>query len=180
MPPPFSVEVFRLTCNSKIYKEPEKHFIKSMGIRKNFEYIFFPESLHGRYVPFFMDFESVFPDAEKKISRFNVLVEKWADKYYSYARRKIPRPKQHSLFYMRKNDYVIELYDSRFTEKYSIYTICDLEREIYEFCDEIRSFEKICEKFSEQSQKCLLNILNGFVENKFMFKEDANYLSLAI
>ena len=180
LPPPFSVERFRLTAGSSIQKNPELFDIKTIGIRKGIEGALIPDKLHGIYVPFFLDFESIHDRFEQRIERYNCLIETWTDKYYAYARKRIVRPKQHSLLYMRKNDLVLEIYDARFTEKYQIYTLCDTSKSLYEYCDKVRSIDDIKTLFPEHSEAELLENLNNLVNKKLMYKEDANYLSLAV
>ena len=130
--------------------------------------------------PFFLDFESIHDKLEQRVARFNCLVEAWTDKYYAYARKRIVRPKQHSLLYMRRNDWVLEIYDARFTEKYQIYTLCGTDRVLYEYCDRVRSIDEIKAKFAGYSEVDLLEELNNLVNKKLMYKEDASYLSLAV
>ena len=81
---------------------------------------------------------------------------------------------------MRKNDLVLEIYDARFTEKYQIYTLCDTSKSLYEYCDKVRSIADIKALFPEHSEAELLENLNNLVNKKLMYKEDANYLSLAV
>lgn len=180
LPPPFSMERFRLTSGSAIQKNPELFDIKGMGIRKGIEGALIPANLHDIYAPFFLDFESIHDKFEQRVARFNCLVEAWTDKYYAYARKRIVRPKQHSLLYMRRNDWVLEIYDARFTEKYQIYTLCGTNRVLYEYCDRVRSIDDIKAKLAGYSEVDLLEKLNNLVNKKLMYKEDASYLSLAV
>lgn len=180
LPPPFSVERFRLTAGSVIQKNPELFDVKSMGIRKKAEGILIPENLHKDYIPFFLEFESIHDDLEQRVKRFNDLIEAWTAKYYAYARKRIVRPKQHSLLYMRRNDWVLEIYDARFTEKYQIYTLRDIDRKLYEYCDKVRNFDEIKAVFSNYPETELLEKLNDLIKKKLMYKEAANYLSLAV
>ena len=178
--PPFSVEKFRLTFGSAIQADPERFNIKSMGIRRNVEGALFPLTFQDNYVPFFWEFESTEDGLERRTRQFKHLIESWTKKYYAYAQKTIVRPKQHSLLYMRKNEWVIEIYDARYTEKYHIYTLDGARRLLYDYCDTIRSFDEIKAKFFEISESETIESLEFLVDRKIMFKEDANYLSLAI
>ena len=180
LPPPFSMERFRLTFGSEIQANPERYNIKSMGIRKNIEGILFPVALQDKYVPFFMDFESTVCGIEQRVKKFNQLIKEWTSKYYAYARKPIVRPKQHSLLYMRKNEWVIEVYDARFTDRYQIYPLFGLERILYEYCDKVRSLTEMQSTFPDFSERDILKSLDNLVCKRIMFKEDANFLSLAI
>ena len=81
---------------------------------------------------------------------------------------------------MRRNDWGLEIYDARFTEKYQIYTLCGTDRVLYEYCDRVRSIDEIKAKFAGYSEVDLLEELNNLVNKKLMYKEDASYLSLAV
>lgn len=176
--PPFDLEFFRLTSGSPIYRMPEKYNIRSMGIRKNIEGILLPPDIQKDYKPFFLDFESTIPGLEERKSRWTELIQEWADFYYRQA--KTWRPQLHSIFYARRNDHVLELFDGRDGAGYKTYVLSGLQKAIYEYCDSIHSTEDILNAFSAESQESILSILNDFTQRNLMFKEDANYLSLAI
>jgi len=176
--PPFHLEVFRLTNGSLIQQSPEKYCIKRMGIRKDIEGILIPPELHDEYAPFFLDFESTIPGLKERGDRWLALIQEWIDIYYGYA--KAGRPKLHSLLYLRNNAEVLDVYDGRDGAGYVVRSLTGLSRSIYEFCDQIRSLSEIEKEYAAYSDQELLSILDAFVNDKLMFKEDANYLSLAV
>jgi len=53
-------------------------------------------------------------------------------------------------------------------------------RELYLFCDSIRSFDEIKKHFPKWDEKEIKKVLNKLVKLKVMFREDDDYLSLAI
>lgn len=176
--PPFDLEVFRLTYSSAIQKNPKRYGIKRMGIRKDIEGVLIPKDLQSSYVPFFMEFESHDSELKSREVKWRNLIDNWLKKYYGYAKR--GRPKLHSLLYMRSNDHVLDIFDARYSQEYHVYTLSGIERNIYEFCNRIRSIDEIKKNCSNYPPSKVEQILHDFVKNKIMFKEDANYLSLAI
>ena len=176
--PPFDLEIFRLTNGSAVQRNPAEYCVEHLGIRQSLEGMLIPKELQSDYIPFFLEFESTLPGLEKRKERWNTLIQDWIDFYYDYA--KSGRPKLHSALYMRKNEYVLDIYDSRYGKGYSVYSFSGLQRAIYEYCNTIRSFSEIVSYFNLCSEEEIMEILNSFVEKKLMFKEEANFLSLAI
>ncbi|SHN83482.1 radical SAM protein [Desulfitobacterium chlororespirans] len=176
--PPFDLEVFRLTYGSPIYNNPDRYGIERMMLRKDYEGLLLPAEIHDHYTPFFYDFDSVNPGIREREARWRELIQGWIDLYYADARK--GQSKLHCLLYKRQWDNVLDIYDAREGKGYHVHTLWGVERALYEYCDQVREYRDIIEQFSTVEESCLQTLLDAFVSQKLMFKEDANYLSLAV
>ncbi|MHA1354814.1 MAG: hypothetical protein ACTSR1_06550, partial [Candidatus Heimdallarchaeota archaeon] len=65
-------------------------------------------------------------------------------------------------------------------ENTMIYVLNKLERDIFLSCMDVVVFQELQEKFSYVSEDKLLEILQSFVQNGIVFREDKRFLSLPL
>jgi len=83
--------------------------------------------------------------------------------------------------YLRIEDYRSKINGSAFaTEQEATLTLAEEARELYLFCDSYKSWDEIKKRFPKWDEREIKKVLNKLVKLKVMFREDDDYLSLAI
>jgi hypothetical protein len=84
------------------------------------------------------------------------------------------------IFYYADGGNFVKIYDKRNLKDIQIFTLDELEREIFLSCVDIISLQELKDKFSTVPEEEICEILKGFEESSIIFREEDQYLSLPL
>jgi hypothetical protein len=168
----------RVVYKSPIFCSPENFNISKLKYA-NIDKLMFPDEILDNKISFVYSFKN-----ENLINsnEWIKLVDKWKIECEMLQIETIKSQNltERLIFYFVDGGNFIKIYDKRNLKNVQIFTLNEIERDIFLSCRDIISFKNLKEKFSRISEDDLLIILNEFVENGILFSEDEFYLSLPL
>jgi len=173
---PVSLSPYALEVGAPDYVNAQEKGLK--GIRNSTVYrYFYPASLLERLNLILKDFDS--PNGKPDWRPVAKALNHWR-KTYAGAKEKLDGGSKSLLEYLEGEDFLlIEDRRGRVDGGSIFYTLDQLQKEVYLLAGEIKPLHAFYEAFPGK-QKSIDSLLRYFVENKLMFAEDGQYLSLAL
>jgi len=167
--PPWSINSFGLHHGSPVYHHPKDYNIKEIKI-PYYALWRFPQEIWQTLTPVFYDYTCINGRKDRRWSWYNIL-RPWQQT----GRDRILRP---LLFYQDTGDFLT--ITDQLSENSFKTVLKGVERELYLFCDSIQTRSAILKQFPELSPDYLERILEKWIANRWMFREEEKLLSLAI
>lgn len=165
---PYSIDL-KLVYGSYIYSNPNLFNIREISLDKKYEY-FMPKTYLEKNI---FD-EYTFKQKIRLVHPFKVLKKEldiWFKKFFNSS--------AYPLLYYEKGHGYILIIDRRY-KKIVKYILNKDESDVYVFCHSIKNIDCIYKEFIYIEKTQIKHILDVFLEKRLMFKEDTEYLSLAI
>lgn len=166
--PPLPIRL-SLDYNSPIYKNPGMFNIRKIE-KSNIYHSFIPRDVLKKIILYRYDFKQRY----KTGITYNVLFRE-----INHWKRKYQQSKALLLYFKIKKQKKLEIIDRRYNNKFR-YFLNSLESNIYIYCRSYKPLQEIYRHFYKEKEKEINSILDYFVRNKLIYKEDNLYLSLAI
>jgi ribosomal peptide maturation radical SAM protein 1 len=165
---PPAPRLFLLNYMSPVFLQPEKFGIKNL-FRHSYYSLFLPDFICKSLI--FDRFDFARKTRPPRLSKYFNVLNEWANLYNAKGGRPL-------FYYQRERDRII-LKDRRNGAERT-FVIRSIRKDIYLFCDCIKSFDDICNHFKKISRSKIINTLKYYIQNKLMFSEKNDYLSLGI
>jgi len=165
---------FWLGLESPVWKNPQQ-----FGIKSSYNHPFYADILPSNIssMQFLIQAYNGDPGYQKKLWRtVKKRIQTWEIEYKSLHNDSFFEP---ILSFLDGRDFLIIL-QKQFDNKTLTHRLKGKSREIYLFCQKHHSIETIVKHFSEIPSDKIFSFLQIMVNKKLMFKENENYLSLAI
>lgn len=175
---PPHISHFVVSFGSPIYENPALFNIERLEYT-TIDKLMFPIEYLEKGLSFFYSYKKKIAVCENKWDQF---VNDWRDEREKLQMIGIKTQKEIDtlIFYFVDGGEFIKIYDKRNTENTMIYVLNKLERDIFLSCMDVVVFQELQEKFSYVSEDKLLEILQSFVQNGIVFREDKRFLSLPL
>jgi len=168
--PPFNHCNFELRHNSPVYNTPERFGIKEVRENKYINSDILPDEIRNKLILVGKQYSC--ERTHINYRRLKCALNAWRAKYEQSL-----LDNQKLLCYYDCIKF-IRIEDYRFGEM--CITLDGYIRELYLFCDSYKSFNEIIKCFLKWDPREIKKVLNKLVKLKVMFREDDDYLSLAI
>ena len=167
--PPWAVNSLGIYHGSPVYRNPQDFNIKEIKIPDHALWRF-PQKIWQTLISFYYDYTCI-NDGKDRRSSWQEILRTWQQT----GRDRIHRP---LLYYQDTGDFLTitdQLSENSFKR-----ILKGVERELYLFCDSIQTRSAILKQFPEISPDHLERILGKWIANRWMFREEEKFLSLAI
>jgi ribosomal peptide maturation radical SAM protein 1 len=166
--PPWAVNSLGIYHGSPVYRNPQDFNIKEIKIPDHALWRF-PQKIWQTLISFYYDY--CINDGKDRRSSWQEILRTWQQT----GRDRIHRP---LLYYQDTGDF-LTITDQLSENSYKR-ILKGVERELYLFCDSIQTRSAILKQFPEISPDHLERILGKWIANRWMFREEDKFLSLAI
>lgn len=168
----------RVLYGSPIHCNPDQFNISQLEYT-DIDKLMFPQEVLDKGICFVYSFKSENP---KNKDKWKQLVDDWK---IEREMLKIEGIKSQNLidqliFYYTDGGNFVKIYDKRNLKDIQIFTLDELEREIFLSCVDIISLQELKDKFSSVPEEEICEILKGFEESSIIFREEDQYLSLPL
>ncbi len=167
--PPWAVNSLGIYHGSPVYRNPQDFNIKEIKIPDHALWRF-PQKIWQTLISFYYDYTCINDGKDRRLS-WQEILRTWQQT----GRDRIHRP---LLYYQDTGDFLTitdQLSENSFKR-----ILKGVERELYLFCDSIQTRSAILKQFPEISPDHLERILGKWIANRWMFREEEKFLSLAI
>jgi ribosomal peptide maturation radical SAM protein 1 len=167
--PPWAVNSLGIYHGSPVYRHPQDFNIKEIEIPDHALWRF-PQKIWQTLISFYYDYTCINDGNDRSLS-WQEILRTWQQT----GRDRIHRP---LLYYQDTGDFLTitdQLSENSFKR-----ILKGVERELYLFCDSIQTRSAILKQFPEISPDHLESILGKWLANRWMFREEDKFLSLAI
>lgn len=167
----------RVFYASLIYKHPEKYNIKKFK-STYLDELMFPKKYLKEGFNFVYDYECI---KNKEKNDWEKLVDDWKKQRRNQINLslKTERTIDELVFYYADGGNFIKIFDKRNSENINIYSLNQIEREVFLLCTNVISYDDLQECLNIPDYK-LAAILHSFEESKIVFREKDCYLSLPL
>ena len=167
--PPWAVNSLGIYYGSPVYRNPQDFNIKEIKFPDHALWRF-PQKIWQTLISFYYDYTCINDGNDRRLS-WQEILRTWQQT----GRDRIHRP---LLYYQDTGDFLTitdQLSENSFKR-----ILKGVERELYLFCDSIQTRSAILKQFPEISPDHLERILGKWIANRWMFREEDKFLSLAI
>ena len=167
--PPWAINSLKIYHGSPVYRNAKDFNIKKIKIPDHTLWRF-PQKIWQTLISFNYDYTCI-NDKKDKILLWQEILRTWQQS----GSDRIHRP---LLCYQDTGDFLTitdQLSENSFKRIFK-----GVERELYLFCDSIQTRSAILKQFPEISLDHLERILEKWISNRWMFREEEKFLSLAI
>lgn len=167
--PPWAIIPLGIYHGSPVYRNPKDFNIKEIKIPDHNLWRF-PQKIWETLISFYYDYTCINDVKDRRLS-WQEILRTWQHT----GRDRIHRP---LLYYQDTGDFLTitdQLSENNFKK-----ILKGVERELYLFCDSVQTRAAILKKFTEFSPDHLESILKKWIANRWMFREEDNFLSLAV
>jgi hypothetical protein len=167
--PPWAVNSLGIYHGSPVYRNPQNFNIKEIKIPDHALWRF-PQKIWQTLISFYYDYTCI-NDGNDRSLAWQEILKTWQQT----GRDRIHRP---LLYYQDTGDFLT--ITDQLSEKSFKRILKGVEHELYLFCDSIQTRSAILKQFPEISPDHLERILEKWIANRWMFREEEKFLSLAI
>lgn len=167
--PPVKINPLWLGYGSPIYNHPRDFNIKEIKLSDRAVWLF-PEMTWQTLTPFFHDYT--------RLDMRENSTSAWQDVFGSWQQTGMERITSHLLFHQDMGEFLIISDKLSETKKRRI--LEGIERELYLFCDFPKNKQEIIDQFPDYSTDFLEETLDEWIQNRWMFREGDQYLSLSV
>lgn len=175
---PPNISHFVVSFGSPIYENPAIFNVELLEYT-SIDKLMFPIEYLEKGLSFFYSYKEKSVICENEWGQF---VKDWRDEREKLQMIGLKTQKDIDklIFYFVDGVEFIKIYDKRNNENTIIYILNKLERDIFLSCIDVIAFQELREKFQYVSEDKLLEILQSFVKNGIVFREDERFLSLPL
>lgn len=174
---PVVLTTYLLYSGSPDFKKREENGFHSIRNDASYRFIY-PPRLYRTLNLIAKDFKTTCQMADW--SPVADAVKRWKELYYQ-GKRNLPRGRKALLTYFDGGTFLrIEDYRGRSDGTCTSYLLNEFQRDVYLFADEITHWNALRDRFGEEGEENLKDLLEYFIDRKLMYEEDGQYLSLAM